>query len=146
MVELINNTKTHICRRRAERLRKGVFDFYNLGDSSVSLVVVSDKKMRSLNRDFRGIDKTTDVLTFSVENNGGVNGDNLIGEIFINLEEARRAHKYVEIFGRKRSYLFIFYFLFVHGLLHLVGYNDKTEKDRKAMIELGNYFMTKYYK
>lgn len=146
MVELINNTKTHICRRRAERLRKAVFDFYNLGKFSVSLVVVSDRKMRSLNRDFRGIDKTTDVLTFPVENDKGIGDDNLIGEIFINLNEARRTHKYVEIFGRKRSYLFIFYFLFVHGLLHLVGYNDKTEKDRKVMIELGNYFMNKCYK
>lgn len=146
MLELINNTKTRICSRKALRLQRAIFDFYKLGDREVSLVVVGDRKMRSLNRDYRGIDKATDVLTFTINNQYQSEDNKLLGEIFINLDEARRVDKYESIFGRKRSYLYIFYFLFVHGLLHLVGYNDKKESERKAMIELGKYFMTKYYK
>ncbi|MDI3496592.1 MAG: putative rRNA maturation factor [Patescibacteria group bacterium] len=146
MVELTNHTNTHICRRKALRLQSAVFDFYKLKERGVSLVVVGDRKMRRLNRDFRGIDKTTDVLTFPINNEYQPVTDKLIGEIFINLDEAKRTHKYESIFGRKRSYLYIFYFLFVHGLLHLVGYNDEKESDRKAMIVLGEHFMAKYYK
>jgi len=101
--------------------------------------------MKSLNRDFRGIDKTTDVLSFPVENN--ISGeDSLLGEIFINVNEAKRTDKYIELFGAKKPFKYIFYFLFVHGLLHLIGYDDKTEKERQVMIALGEKFMNSFYK
>lgn len=142
---MLNKTKQKVCGRKAKRLAEGVLNFYNLKDKEVSLVVVGDKKIRTLNKQYRGIDKVTDVLSFKHE--GDINpNDNFLGEIFIDISEAKRTHKYVDIFGRKRSYLYIFYFLFVHGLLHLVGYNDGTEKDREAMIELGKKFMDKFYK
>ena len=67
MLDLVNNTKTKICRRKALRLLSAVLEFYKLGDRQVSLVVVGDAKMKSLNKKHRGIDKTTDVLTFPLQ-------------------------------------------------------------------------------
>lgn len=148
MLDLVNNTKTKICRRKALRLLSGILEFYKLGDRQVSLVVVGDAKMKSINKKHRGIDKTTDVLTFPLQVDMGAEplATSTWGEIFINISEAKRVDKYYDIFGAKKSYSYIFYFLFTHGLLHLVGYDDKAEKDRIAMVELGKKFMDKYYK
>ena len=147
-MEMINKTKVNISKKKAELLQEAVFDFYNLKGRELTLIIVADKKMRSLNRDFRGIDKTTDVLTFPAESKmiDEETKEELLGEIFINIQEAKRANKYIEVFGRKLSYEYIFFFLFVHGLLHLVGYDDKTKKERKVMIEMGDKFMDNYYR
>lgn len=148
MLQIVNKTKTKICRSKALRLQASILDFYNLGERQVSLVVVGDAKMRSLNREHRGIDKTTDVLTFPLHSDMSLQPleGSIWGEIFINITEAKRARRYVDVFGVKKSYNYIFYFLFTHGLLHLIGYDDELEKDRVAMIELGIKFMDKYYK
>jgi probable rRNA maturation factor len=147
MLEMVNNTKTKLCQRKARRLSEGILKFYHLEDKEVSLVIVGDKKMRSLNRDYRGLDQATDVLSFPAEENmtNKEEGGNLLGEIFINIDEAKRTNKYIELFGRKRGYQYIFYFLFVHGLLHLIGYDDRTETERKVMVALGEKFMNSYY-
>lgn len=147
MLEVINKTKIKISKKKAELLKEAVLNFYNLSNREVTLIIVGDKKMRSLNRDYRGLDQTTDVLTFPVENKIIDEEENsLLGEIFINIDEAKRTNKYIELFGRKRAYQYIFYFLFVHGLLHLIGYDDKTEAERKVMVALGDKFMNSYYK
>jgi probable rRNA maturation factor len=147
-MEMINKTKVNISAKKAELLKEAVFDFYNIKNKDVTLIIIGDKKMRSLNRDFRGIDKTTDVLTFPAESKmiDKEAKEELLGEIFINIQEAKRVNKYREVFGRKRSYEYTFFFLFVHGLLHLVGYDDKTERERKIMIALGDKFMDNYYR
>ena len=142
MLEILNTTKKHVCGRKARRLSDDILSFYKLSDKDVSLVVVGDRKMRTLNRDFRGLDKSTDVLSFSAVK---APEQNLLGEIFINLDDAARPEKYLEIFGRRRSREYIFYFLLAHGLLHLVGYDDKTEKGRLAMVELGTNFMNRLF-
>lgn len=136
-----------MCRRKALRLQEAIFNFYKLENKPVSLVIVGDRRMRTINKQYRGKDKTTDVLTFRLENNINSKSleDTLLGEIFINIDEAKRTEKYLELLGAKKSYSYIFYFLFVHGLLHLLGYDDKTEKERLAMVELGKKFMAKYY-
>lgn len=142
MLEINNTTKKHVCGRKARRLTSGVLSFYHLEDKEVSLAVIGDRKMRTLNREFRGIDKITDVLSFSAPK---TEKSNLLGEIFVNIDEAGRWQKYQEVFLRRRSREYIFFFLFVHGLLHLVGYDDRTEKGRLVMIELGEKFMDRFF-
>lgn len=148
MLEILNTTKKHVCGRKARRLSDDILSFYKLSDKDVSLVVIGDRKMRTLNRDFRGIDKSTDVLSFPTAKTPARSKapeQNLLGEIFINLDDAARPEKYLELFGRRRSREYIFYFLLAHGLLHLVGYDDKTEKGRLAMVELGTNFMNRLF-
>ncbi len=148
MLEINNTTKQKICRRKAARLTAAILDFYHLEDKEVSLAVIGDKKMRSLNRDFRGIDKTTDVLSFptaQIPESSDFDIKQSLGEIFINIDEAGRTDKYIELFGCRRARAYIFYFLFAHGLLHLVGYDDKTEKGRRTMIALGEKFMDRLF-
>ena len=90
--------------------------------SDVSLVFVDDARMREINNDYRGINKTTDVLSFE-----GLN------EIFISLDQVLRQAEELKLDPERELY-----FIVAHGLLHLIGYNDDNEVDRLEMISLGN--------
>lgn len=148
MLDITNTTKQKINRKIAVAITESLLNFYKKNNSEVSLVIIGSKKMRSLNRDFRGIDKTTDVLSFP-----GLSGQAaakiaspFLGEIFINIQETGRPKKYLEVCGERKSRAYIFYFLLVHGLLHLLGYDDQMEKSRRAMIILGERFLSGFFK
>ncbi|QQG53045.1 MAG: rRNA maturation RNase YbeY [Candidatus Falkowbacteria bacterium] len=145
MLEIANKTKQKINQKTAQALADYVLRFYKKEALEVSLVIIGDKKMQSLNYQFRGVDKTTDVLSFSPDKLTIKNSPEFLGEIFINIQEAARTFKYQEMFGDKKTSSYIFYFLLVHGLLHLLGYDDKTEKGRQAMIILGSKFLSGFF-
>jgi len=166
MLEIRNTTQQKFCRRKAKKITEAVLNFYKLKEAEVSLVVIGDQKMRTLNRDFHGQDKTTDVLSFPADKKipqpQASQGGKYLGEIFINISESARVPKYQAMFtelaeqtsgakGQKRikyypkSSAYIFYFLLIHGLLHLIGYSDKTDKERRTMIALGEKFLKKWY-
>lgn len=110
---------------------------FDLGEETeVSITFVDDQLMQELNRTYRGIDQTTDVLSFAfdeeVEGAGPVpvNGPaiHLLGEIVLSLERVKRqAEEYEHSFVRELA------FLTAHGLLHLLGYDHQEEKDTQEM-------------
>ncbi len=128
-VEINNTTKQRINSRRITTLAQRFLRVYKK-NWTISVAVIGAKKMRTINRNYRGVYKTTDVLSFPE-----------VKEILINIEETKKATKYFELFGRLEKSEYIFDFLLVHGLLHLVGYNDKTEKGRQKMVALGAKFL-----
>ncbi|MDR2104966.1 MAG: rRNA maturation RNase YbeY [Deferribacteraceae bacterium] len=93
--------------------------------AELSLVLSTDEFIRKLNLDFRGLDAPTDVLSFPQED------DELLGDIVISLETAER--KAVEIGCPLREEAA---FLFIHGLLHLKGYDHSSEKEEAEMFSL----------
>lgn len=104
--------------------------------AEVSVVVTGDEEIRTLNREFRGIDEPTDVLSFPLEEwegdpaEGVPVGEILLGDVVISLERARsQADEYGHSLLRELG------FLAVHGVLHLLGYDHETEDDRRAMRE-----------
>lgn len=107
----------------------------------VSIVLVGKKRIKSLNNKYRKKDKSTDILTFSYNSfeRGEVNG-----EIFINLDDCKKTKQYQDFFDKKVKIIDIIYFLTIHGLLHLKGYNDNTESKRKSMVEKGKKIYNKY--
>lgn len=158
MFQLINETKYRVCRRKTARLIKLIFDFYKIEATTADVIVINSVKMKKLNLEFRGINKTTDVLAFPAFKRPADNKkikteeEDFLGEIFINIDEVRQPLKYQEIFQElyphdkgRRSQEYIFYFLLTHGLLHLIGYQDKTEKGRRAMIILGEKFLARFF-
>ncbi len=116
--------------------------------AEVSLVFVGDAKMKGLNKKYRGKNKTTDVLSFAygdIKNppqpsfvkggskvpsffKGRLGG--ILGEIVISVPQAKKQAK-ERSYPLKRELLE----LFVHGILHLVGYKDETEKEYKRMLK-----------
>ncbi len=91
------------------------------------LSIVDNKEIHKINKEYRKIDKPTDVISFAFLDNNEIKNE-LIGEIFISHEKIyEQAKEYNH--SIKREYLF----LFLHGLLHLLGYDHKTIEEEKIM-------------
>ena len=102
-------------------------------DASVDVTLVSNRKIREYNRDYRNIDRATDVLSFPLGEEGEYDidpetGACLLGDIVISLE---RAAEQAEEFGH--SYEREVGFLTVHSMLHLLGYDHIEEPDGDIM-------------
>ncbi|QMU56388.1 MAG: rRNA maturation RNase YbeY [Candidatus Mycalebacterium zealandia] len=88
----------------------------------VSIAIIDDNEMRELNKTYRKISKTTDVLSFE-QNTGG-----LAGDVAISIETARRrADLYGITFEEEIKRLVI------HGISHLAGHTHKKKKEREKM-------------
>ena len=89
-------------------------------DAELSIVLVSDPLMRRLNRQWRGKDRPTDVLSFSQREGGGMVPPALLGDVVISVATARRQAKECgETLAACSERLLI------HGLLHLLGYDHE---------------------
>ena len=103
----------------------------------VDINLVGDEEIQAINRDYRGIDRVTDVISFAFNDDdsdlGKIVGDvpRLLGEIFICIPQALRQAK--EIGNSNDRELS---FLFVHGLLHLLGYDHMKKEDEEIMFPL----------
>ncbi len=93
--------------------------------NELNILFSSDKFIKSLNRNFRGKDETTDILTFYYETG---NKSGLMGDITVSLQTARRQAK--ELGHGIEAELRI---LLVHGFYHLLGFDHVKNKDYLAM-------------
>lgn len=104
-------------------------------ESEVSVTFVSNDKIQEINRDYRGKDQPTDVISFAMEELGegeielsGLDMPRVLGDIIISVQRAEeQAVDYGHSFRRELG------FLAVHGFLHLLGYDHVTEELEKVM-------------
>jgi len=97
------------------------------GESSATIAFVSDKRIRELNRQFRSVDKATDVLSFPDDGPDKLN----LGDIAISTETAARQAKDNGLsFDNEVAQLIL------HGLLHLSGYDHETDNGEMNRLEL----------
>ncbi len=102
--------------------------------ATVNLVFTDDSKLRHLNRQFRSLDRPTDVLSFNLDEPTAKEGT--FGEIYISIPTAcRQARQY----GLKQDEELIR--LALHGFLHLVGYDHQGRTDEKKMKAREAYFI-----
>jgi probable rRNA maturation factor len=97
----------------------------------IHLVLVSDEEISFINSTYRGKKDATDVISLSYLDEDVYPKDNLIGEVLISVETARRQAK-----EHKKTLAQELRFLFLHGLLHIFGFDHKTGKDRLEMFEV----------
>ncbi|AKS38955.1 rRNA maturation factor [Anoxybacillus gonensis] len=121
---------------RIEKLLQHAAKEENVPDGAeVSITFVDNEKIREINRDYRGKDQPTDVISFALEEMGeeeieivGVDVPPVLGDIIISVPKAReQAEQYGHSFMRELG------FLAVHGFLHLLGYDHETEEEEKEM-------------
>ncbi|GGA68634.1 rRNA maturation RNase YbeY [Ornithinibacillus halotolerans] len=106
-------------------------------DAEVSVTFVNNEEIQEINRDYRKLDKPTDVISFaleeSVEGEIEIQSDDIpvvLGDIIISVEKAKeQAIDYDHSFERELG------FLAVHGFLHLLGYDHMTKEDEKEMFQ-----------
>jgi len=94
----------------------------------LSITFIGDKEMKRLNRKYTNRGNTTDVLSFHFDDI-----PELMGDIYISLQQAKRQ--------KEKDLLSELKLLTVHGILHLAGYNDRTEEETKAMREKERYYL-----
>ncbi|MEK7557673.1 MAG: rRNA maturation RNase YbeY [Patescibacteria group bacterium] len=128
LVEINNQTKKKINLTLIKKTTELFLQSYNLNKKEVSLAFVNDLASKKLNKTYRGIDKPTDVLSFSMQD---VDNKNFLGEIIINYEQIKRQARQA-----KKTIQQELVFILVHGLLHLIGYDDATEKGANEMEKL----------
>lgn len=104
-------------------------------DWEVSVSIVSPEDIRMLNRDYRGVDEVTDVLSFPLDFDVDV-PMKMLGDIVINLEKIKsQALEFNHSEERELSYLT------VHSMLHLLGFDHIDEEDRVEMRKKENEIM-----
>lgn len=129
-VEINNTLKVKIEKNLLERVVKKFLESKKLNDKEVSVAIVGDKTISKLNKRYLHKNVATDVLAFTGE-------DNFLGEIIIDYEQTKRQ---AVIYNSSIKDELVF--VLVHGLLHLIGYDDKTEKERREMEKLAEKFIS----
>ena len=103
-------------------------------DVEVSCVLVDDERIHEINREYRHIDRSTDVISFAMEDNDQFYVEGMprtLGDIFISVDHAKKqAEEYGHSLRREMC------FLFTHGILHLLGYDNMTDEQEKEMFGL----------
>ena len=138
---IINTTKEKIDTSELDRVIKFACKHLKIENPLLNIVIVDNKKIREINRDYRNKDAVTDVISFAFEEVKDVNYEDVrfLGEIYISYE---RCVEQAADFGHsvKRE----FCYLAVHGLLHLLGYDHMNEEDKEVMRALEEEILNEY--
>lgn len=126
-----------------EKLLEKAAEMEKITDGEVALTFVTDQEIHELNKEYRGIDRPTDVLSFAMNEsideeldiiydlgeNEAIDLPEILGDIIISVETAiAQSKEYGHSIDREIG------FLFVHGFLHLLGYDHQDEASEAEMM------------
>lgn len=124
IVEIVNaHPRYRVRRARAVRFVRGVLRSSGRSHAAITVILVDDRMSRRLNRQFLAHDRPTDVIAFPLGE-----GSNLEGEIYVNLDKARRQARTYHVTPAHETARLI-----IHGTLHLLGYDDRTRAKARHM-------------
>lgn len=114
--------------------------------AEVSVTIVNNEEIQKINKEYRGKDYPTDVISFALEEDGegeveiiGADMPLVLGDIIISVDKAReQAEEYGHSLMRELG------FLTVHGFLHLLGYDHMTEEEEKEMFTKQKDILNRY--
>lgn len=146
MLQITNLTKTPVNDRFLEGVATATLERIKR-TGHINLILVNDNRMRELNKQYRGKDKTTDVLAFPNDPIAAAGEDkdaapfiipekehasDFLGEVVISLHVAEK-----QALAQGHSFARELATLFVHGILHICGYDhERSEEDHKLMMGL----------
>ena len=101
-------------------------------DALFNVIIVNNDYIHQLNKDYRGVDRETDVITFALEDDKTFTPEiRILGDIYISIDKAKsQATEYGHSLTRELS------FLAVHGFLHLLGYDHMKKEEEEVMFKL----------
>ena len=106
-----------------------------------NIILVDNKRIHEINKEYRNVDRETDVISFAMEDEMDVNYENfrLLGDIYISVD---KCYLQAKEYGHSRVREICF--LATHGILHLLGYDHMNEEDEKKMFGLQNELLDGY--
>ena len=142
-IEVANQTEENLDRELKElkELLENVCKDEKIGDGEFNVIIVTSDFIHELNKNYRNIDRVTDVISFALEDDKTFNLDNyrVLGDIYICLDKVKsQALEYGHSFKRELS------FLAVHGLLHLLGYDHMTKEEEEVMFPKQEEVLSRY--
>lgn len=142
-IEVFNETDSNLDKELNElkELLQNVCKDEKLDSGEFNVIIVDSNKIRELNKEYRNIDRVTDVISFALEDDDTFNLEDyrVLGDIYICLEQAlKQAEDYGHSFKRELS------FLAIHGLLHLLGYDHMSEEEEKIMFKKQEEVLSRY--
>ncbi|MBA3440606.1 MAG: rRNA maturation RNase YbeY [Pyrinomonadaceae bacterium] len=132
-VEVVNRQRgQQIDRERWQAFGEQALEMIGVQNQGATVLFTSDRTMRKLNRDYRGKDCTTDVLSFPSEQTSFEKAsEKHLGDVVISVEQAsRQAAEHRLEMDREVAQLIL------HGLLHLCGYDHATDNGEMNRLEL----------
>lgn len=131
-ISIFNQTDREIEElKTVEDVLKSAVKKENLVNTTFNLIIVDNDYIHELNKDYRHIDRETDVITFALEDDDSLvmpTDERILGDIYISIDKAMsQAEEYGHSLLRELS------FLAVHGFYHLLGYDHMTKEDEKVM-------------
>lgn len=104
-----------------------------ISNKEISILITGDRQLKKLNKLYRGINKTTDVLSFLNEYSDMETGNLHLGDIAISFPTAKKQAKIQNHSVQSEIELLI-----IHGFLHLLGFNHESDAEKKEMWDIQN--------
>ena len=126
---ILNDYVKYVCRK------------LELDKCEFNIIIIDNERIREINREYRNIDRETDVISFAMEDNMDIKYDDfrLLGDIYISIDKC-----YSQAIEYGHSKVRELCFLATHGILHLLGYDHMNEVDEKEMFSLQNELLDGY--
>ncbi len=131
-VEIFNETTEELDLKFLKQLIDYALEYKKLDKVIFNVIFVDNEKIRKINREYRQIDKETDVISFALEDNEEIKFEfgRLLGDIYISVTKMKQqAKEYGHSEKREMA------FLTIHGLLHLLGYDHMNKNDEEVMFK-----------
>lgn len=142
MFEIFNNSEIEVLELDVlKNYVKYVSKKLDIESAIFNIILVDDEEIQELNKNYRGIDRKTDVITFALEDGDGFKNPEVrvLGDIYISIPVA---YLQAENYGHSRIREICF--LATHGILHLLGYDHMNEEDEKKMFSLQEECLKEY--
>ena len=142
-IEVFNETEENLteeCEKLKEFLVQVAKD-EKLDNIIYNVIIINNEKIREINREYRNIDRETDVISFALEDEKSFNRTDIrvLGDIYISIDKARsQALEYGHSFKRE------IYFLAVHVFLHLIVYDHMKKEDEEVMFKKQEEVLSRY--
>ena len=142
MFEIINNTNEVI--ENIEIIEEYVEFLVNkreISNAIFNIIFVNKNEIHNINREYRNVDRVTDVISFALEDTPDIEVGNfrILGDVYICLD---KAYEQADLYNH--SNLREVCFLITHGLLHLLGYDHMEEEEEKVMFSLQEELLNEY--
>ena len=102
-------------------------------EAQINIIIVDDKYIIRLNKEYLNKNTTTDVLSFNLSDDGE---EELEGEVYANIDQIKRQASDSQVPLKEEIYRIV-----IHGLLHLLGYDDQTGKQQQIMIQKEDQYL-----
>ncbi|MEG1900024.1 MAG: rRNA maturation RNase YbeY [Bacilli bacterium] len=142
MYEINNITKLDLKSEieEVDKYLKYLLSYLKLDNVIFSVIIVDNKYIRQLNKDYRDKDVETDVISFALEDEKTLTLDTrMLGDIYISYDKVIE-----QSLNYEHSKLRELLFLVTHGVLHLLGYDHQTINDEKTMFTIQEEVLSSY--